>query len=97
MGTFKLGPVLPISEPRVGKAQAGKLEEDERSRRNCRHTFFAGGCCCSKSNMLYSLMADTAARAVSGAAYIGVQEQRWHVAKQYTMMCVHIAISDLSC
>ena len=47
--------------------------------------------------MLYSLMADTAARAVSGAAYIGVQEQRWHVAKQYTMMCVHIAISDLSC
>ena len=47
--------------------------------------------------MLYSLTADTAARAISGAAYIGIHEQRWHVAKRYTMMCVHIAINDLSC
>ena len=31
--------------------------------------------------MLYSLMADTAARAISGAAYIGTHEQRWCVAK----------------
>lgn len=72
MGTFKLGPVLPITEPRVGKAQAGKLEEDERSRRNCRHTFFAGGCCCSKSNMLYSLMVDSDTSTLSGIAHIGM-------------------------
>ena len=71
MGTFKLGPVSPITEPRVGKAQAGK-QEDERSRRNCRHPLFAGGCCCSKSNMLYSLMLDSDTSTVSDIAHIGI-------------------------
>ena len=74
MGTFKLGPVSPITEPRIGKAQVGKLE-DERRYRNCRHTFFFfffAGCCCSKSNMLYSLMVDSDTNTVSGIAHIGI-------------------------
>ena len=29
-----------FAEPRIGKAQAKRLEEDERSHRNCRHVFF---------------------------------------------------------
>ena len=28
-----------FTEPRVGKAQAKSLEEDSRSRRNCRHSY----------------------------------------------------------
>ena len=39
-----------FTEPRVGQAQAKRLEGDSRSRRSCRH--------------IYSLLADTAAVAV---------------------------------
>lgn len=35
--------VLLIAEPRVGKAGAGKLEENARSQRTCRHALFANG------------------------------------------------------
>ena len=34
------------------------------------------------ADVLCSLMADAAARDVSGGAYISIHEQRWHAAKQ---------------
>ena len=56
MATVSL-PTL-FAEPRVGKARAGKLEENSRSCRNCRH--------------VYSLQIDAAAKGVSqvGLVYI---------------------------
>lgn len=45
-GTMCIGQrvsVLLIAEPRVGKAGAGKLEENARSQRTCRHALFANG------------------------------------------------------
>ena len=40
-----------FAEPRVGKARAKRLEEDSKSRRNCRH--------------VYSLLAEAAAGAAA--------------------------------
>lgn len=49
-----------ITESRVGKVRATKLEENARSHRNCRHALFA--------------VADAAARDVSGGLNIGIQK-----------------------
>ena len=35
--------VLLVIEPRVGKAGGGKLEENVRSHKTCRHALFANG------------------------------------------------------
>ena len=46
--------VLFITECRVDKAQAGKLEENMRSCRNCRHALLTKGWHRSKADILYS-------------------------------------------
>ena len=58
-----------FAEPKVGKVWAGKLEENSRSRRNCRH--------------IYSLMAGDMAKGASqvGLIYYTFTEQKWPVAK----------------
>ena len=68
LGEEVLTVVLLIAEPRVGKVQAGKLEENVRR---------------SSSNYsLYSLVANTAGGDISGGLNIGIQEQRWQFARR---------------
>ena len=52
-----------FDEPREGKAQAKRLEEDERSHRNCRHVFFSPGW--QGGHNTASFLADTAAVAAA--------------------------------
>ena len=47
--------------------------------------------------MLYAPATDTAAGAVSGDAYIGIQNKGGTWPSEYIMMRVHIAINGLSC
>ena len=78
------------AEPRIGKAWAGKLEENSRSCRNCRHVYFllAGTADITATDMLYSLEADpvdTAMAQLQGLfrwILYRFTEQKWPLAKQ---------------
>ena len=58
---FTLSTLFP--KPRVGKAQAKRLEKDSRSHRNCTH--------------IYSLLADAAATAATTAKSNTTQPLSW--------------------
>ena len=90
---FEEPPVFPFTlftVPRLDKAYIGKLEENLRNRRNCRHVycFQAGTTAIAAAAKLYSLEADPVDTAIMQpqglfrwSLYI-FTEQKWSVAKQ---------------
>ena len=58
--------ILLFTEPRVGKARAGKLEEDASSHRNCKYIYpLLSSKAAAAAAILYSFVVDRADRALS--------------------------------
>ena len=102
-----------FTEPRVSKVGAGKLEENSRSPRNCKHVYslLSGTAAAAADNAVFSpLVVDpvdtaltqphhhnAATKTFSGGAYICLQNIRGLWSSEYLVMCMCSAISDLSC
>ena len=75
-------PVLLFTELRVGKAQVGKLEENSRRHRNCRHVYSPqDGAVSRHAVFFHGAPSRHSHRGFSGGAYIGhdahVQCYKW--------------------
>ena len=59
--------ILLFTEPRVGKARAGKLEEDASSHRNCKYIYplLSSKVAAAAAAIQYSFVVDRADRALS--------------------------------